>query len=284
MTVPSSSYDTIMACDGNVASKQQQQQQHVFPMDSPGTTSATDSVSSFDEDFTPRALPERLGRVISSSSLSEDSDDENILQKIALPPRRPMVRKTISAGSAQYDQWLLAERLKLEQDRETASTLHELKQLVRLATMDSTDYHRQLLDNALPSLSSKSENHSISLSPSSSMIQNQMMQLSMAIHRLHSVVANLTQDVDSHTDDTQLLQSQLLACQERAQQVEAAAHRLYRRNQKLKRQTQHDSKALQKLQSKLRQYEKQLEAQEMQLVTSQLHHHELQLQLQQRGC
>ncbi|KAG7348111.1 hypothetical protein IV203_016816 [Nitzschia inconspicua] len=260
-----------------------QQHQLKYPIDSPGTSTISSSiVSSFDEDFSPLPLQERLGRVVSSSSSSNDFDGDRSGTKTPLPPRRPMVRKTISAGSAQYDQWLLAERLKLEQDRKTKSTLHELQQLVRLATMDSSVYHKQLVDNTLPSLSSKNENQSTP-NTNSSLLQNQLMQLSMAIHRLHSIVANLTQDVDAHTDDTQLLQSQLLASQLRTQQVEAVAHKLYRQNQKLKKQTRQDQNVLHRLQSKLRRYENQLETQKNQLLTSQLHQHELQLQLQQKS-
>jgi hypothetical protein len=260
------------------------------PFDSPGHTSVTSTVSSFDTEdpeLTPRPLPERLGRIITDDD-EEDEPNENYAA-IAPPPRRPcMTRRTISAGSVQYDRWLRNDTA-LE-SFVTNTFLQEMQQLNRLASMDSDDYHAQLLDNSLPSLSSgklfaAKEESQCASPPSStsclSLIPHQMVQLSMSIHRLHSVVTNLTQEVDGHTDDTRDLQAQLLASQERNQQLEKALHKLYQKNQKLKQNTEKERTVRRQLQKQVHDYEQQLEARNFELVASQVQQHELRL-LQQK--
>jgi hypothetical protein len=258
--------------------------------DSPGHTSTTTTVSSFDEhDDNPQLLPHRLGRVISSSSSQEDGGitsflNENTKNRTFQLHRRPLIRKSLSSGSYQYDLWLSSSPEVMttkDKDLDVASSLTELQQLNRLASMDSNDYHQHLLDNSLPSLLSKKSSSSFCNSYSTS-IQTQMMQLSMSIHRLHSVVANLTREVDGHAEETHALQSQFLVSHERTQQVEMALQKLYSKHMKLKQQSQEDKKKLHQLEAIVGQYEKQLERQGLQLVATQMQQHELQLQLQQQ--
>ena len=265
--------------------------------DSPGHTSVTTTVSSFDtednNELTPLPLEERLGRVITDDDDIVEQNENDVLASIVLPPRRPsMSRRTISAGSAQYDHWLHQD---CAVEAMAANTLQELQQLNRLASMDSNEYHAQLLDNSLPSLQSSTTNlgsfltlggkeqSGCAASPSSPLahIPNQMVQLSMSIHRLHSTVTNLTQEVDGHTDDTKDLQAQLLASQERNQQLEAAMKKVYLKNQKLKQNAETEKAARKQLQKQLQEYEHQLETQNFELMASQVQQHELRL-LQQK--
>ena len=268
--------------------------------DSPGHTTVTTTVSSFDTEdddnqFTPLALEERLGRVITDDEedSAEEQNENDVLPSIVSPPRRPVtvVRRTISAGSAQYDRWLQPNHDNSAVEAMAENTLHELQQLNRLASMDSNDYHTQLLDNSLPTLQScknpgssfsycdGKEQSGCSSSPSSplELIPSQMLQLSMSIHRLHSIVTNLTREVDGHTDDTIDLQAQLLAAKERNQQLESAMKKIYQKNQKLKQNAEREKAARRQLKKQVQDYEHQLETRNFELAASQVQQHELRL-------
>ena len=160
-----------------------------------------------------------------------------------------------------------------------------LDQLNRLASLDSTEYQQRLLKNSLPALRTEISDVGSSTCPqiistlSSQSFQTPLMQLSMSIHRLHAVVANVTREVDGHPDEVQELQFQLSTLLRRNHQLESAARKVHSRNLKLKQQSQQDRKVARRLQQKVHKYEAQLESQEFQLMASKVQQHETQLQL-----
>lgn len=173
---------------------------------------------------------------------------------------------------------------------QSQALIHALHQLHRLATLDSTEYQQRLLENTLPALqiekpkplhcpSLADKSSSTEISQLSQSIQTPLVQLSMSIHRLHAVVANITREVDGHTDEVQGLQSELAALRRRNKQVESAAKKVHKKNLRLKEQAQQDRKIVQKLKHKVHQYEAQLESQGFQLMASKVQNHEIQLQL-----
>jgi hypothetical protein len=248
-------------------------------LDSP-MTMKTDVSSSCDEQslMTPPPMTSRLGRVISMNGDGDgdgDGDDEN---RTSSHRRRNMWR---SINRSKQDE---------ETDDQSEVLISALHQLHRLATLDSTEYQQRLLENSLPGLQTEQpkslycpslaeSSASTKISQLSQPIQTPLVQLSMSIHRLHAAVANITQEVDGHTDEVHELQSQLAVLRRRNQQVESAAKKVHKKNIKLKQQAQHDRKMAHGLQHKVQQYEAQLESQGFQLLASQVHQHEIQLQL-----
>jgi len=231
-------------------------------------------------------MPSRLGRIIISTCPSdsgssdglENGDDDS---RTSSYRRRNMRR---SANRSQPDE---------ETNDQSQVLISALNQLHRLATLDSTEYQQRLLENTLPAIQTEQTEKPNSLycpslaksftytqiSELSQPIQTPLVQLSMSIHRLHAAVANITKEVDGHTDEVQELQSQIAVLRRRNQQVEAAAKKVHKKNLKLKQQVQHDRKVAHELQHKVHKYEAQLESQGFQLMASKVQNHEIQLQL-----
>mmetsp|Transcript_24978 Transcript_24978/g.58955 ORF Transcript_24978/g.58955 Transcript_24978/m.58955 type:complete len:635 (+) Transcript_24978:263-2167(+) len=170
--------------------------------------------------------------------------------------------------------------------------LSALNQLNRLATLDSAEYQQRLLENSLPalqaeptnslycpSLSGSKDNTATQIGPLSQPLQTPLVQLSMSIHRLHAVIANVTREIDGHTDEVQELRSELEALRHRNRRLEKAAKQVHKQNLKLKTQSRHDRKVAKSLQHKVHKYEAQLESQGFQLMASKVQQHEIQLQL-----
>lgn len=254
-------------------------------IDSPLTTQTDPSSCDEQSLMTPPPMPSRLGRIIISSALSStdgsgsyvipDVEDESRTSS----HRRLNMRRTTNRSP-----------LDDETSDGSQALVHALHQLHRLATLDSTEYQQRLLENTLPALETEKPNSlhcpklgegssSTEISQLSQSIQTPLVQLSMSIHRLHAVVANITREVDGHTDEVQELQSQLAALRHRNKQVETAAKKVHKKNLKLKEQAQFDRKTAQKLRHKVHQYEAQLESQGFQLMASKVQNHEIQLQL-----
>jgi len=249
-------------------------------------TTKTDVSSSSDEQsvMTPLPMNSRLGRVISTDGDGDDDDDDDDDENRTSSYRRWNMRRSTNRSKSESDE---EETEKGDQSKVLISALHQLH---RLATLDSTEYQQRLLENALPGLQTgqpkslqcptlAESSASTQISQLSPPIQTPLVQLSMSIHRLHAAVANITQEVDGHTDEVHELQSQLAALHRRNQQVESVAKKVHKKNLKLKQQAQHDRKMAHSLQQKVHQYEAQLESQGYQLLTSQVHQHEIQLQL-----
>jgi hypothetical protein len=234
----------------------------------------------------------RLGRVISTEDDGDVNDDGNDdddndgddVENRTTSHRRWNMRRSTNRSRTESDE---EETETSDQSKVLISALHQLH---RLATLDSTEYQQRLLENALPDLQTEQpkslhcptlaeSSASTQISQLSPPIQTPLVQLSMSIHRLHAAVANITQEVDGHTDEVHDLQSQLAALRHRNQQVESAAKKFHKKNLKLKQQAQHDRKMAHSLQHKVHQYEAQLESQGYQLLASQVHQHEIQLQL-----
>eukprot|EP00536_Pseudo-nitzschia_multiseries_P004520 jgi/Psemu1/10139/gm1.10139_g len=196
--------------------------------------------------------------------------------------------------------------------------LRALNQLNRLATLDSAEYQQRLLENSLPALQAQST-HSSLYCPSLSMrssdnqhqhqhhtttgttavttttatatstttrigplpqpIQTPLVQLSMSIHRLHALIANVTREIDGHTDEVQELRSELEALRRRNRKVERVAGKLHKQNLKLKNQSLHDRRMAKGLGHKVSEYEARLESQGFQLMASKVRQHEIRLQL-----
>ena len=178
--------------------------------------------------------------------------------------------------------------------------LRALNQLNKLAILDSAEYQKRLLENSLPALQLQTEaTHSLycpSLSsgdthtnaqtiPGSGPllaqpIRTPLVRLSMSIHRLHALIANVTQEIDGHTDEVQERQSQLEVLGHRNRKLETVAKTVHEKNLKLKKQSRHDRKVAKGLQRMVQGYEARLESQRFQLMASKVQQHELQLQLQ----
>ena len=264
-------------------------------IDSPLTTQTTqtDASTSLEEDtlMTPPPMPSRLGRIIfSSQSSSTDgsystTDGENESKASTHHHRRLNMPHATTRSK-------LGEESKTDEAQQDA-LVHALQQLQKLATLDSNEYQQRLLENTLPSLqqiekpqtslfcpsladtsSSKQE-----LSELSQSIQTPLVQLSMSIHRLHAVVANITKELDGHTDEVQELQFQLSTLRQRNQKLEKAAKKVHTKNLQLEKQAKLDRRIVGGLQHKVRQYEAQLESQGFQLMASKVQNHEIQLQL-----
>jgi len=189
-------------------------------------------------------------------------------------------------------------KLDLHNENNSAEALliGALHQLQKLATLDSSEYQQRLLENTLPKLelepAGKSslcypslathKTTSKSMAPVSELsppLQTPLMQLSMSIHRLHAVVANITKETDGHTDEVQELQSQLSKMRSRNQRLESAAKMVHKKNLKLKQQAKQDQKTIRELRQKAKDYEVQLESQGFQLMASKVQQHEIVLQL-----
>lgn len=290
--------------------------QHGGVLDSPTTTASCSSrgmTSDVDDDnvgrhyhhpnemgddgqqLTPLPMPVRLGRVVVEDDLDEegsndgdvvvDNSNSNIASRLQQPSsriRRPMVRKeqselgAINAPSSSS---------KSHSSDSTTTLLRCLEQLQKLASMESTEYQQGLLDNSLPSLtagtsSSSSAASTVAVYSSSSLSQDvnaALVQLSMSLHRLHSVAANLTAEVDGHTDDTIRLQKEMETSRRRSVMLEAAVQKLHERNLKLKKRSLEDRKVAKALAKKVQAYETQLEQQGFQLMANQVQQHEIHL-------
>jgi predicted nucleic acid-binding Zn-ribbon protein len=232
-------------------------------------------------------MPSRIGRIIISTSSPTDGESSDGLEngdddsRTSSHRRRNMRR---SANRSRPDE---------EINDQSQVLISALNQLHRLATLDSTEYQQRLLENTLPAIQAEQTEKSNSLycpslaksstrtqiSEISQRIQTPLVQLSMSIHRLHAAVANITKEVDGHTDEVQELQSQITVLRRRNQQVEAAAKKVHKKNLKLKQQVRHDRKVAHELQHKVHKYEAQLESQGFQLMASKVQNHEIQLQL-----
>eukprot|EP00531_Pseudo-nitzschia_arenysensis_P017951 CAMPEP_0116127876 /NCGR_PEP_ID=MMETSP0329-20121206/7065_1 /TAXON_ID=697910 /ORGANISM="Pseudo-nitzschia arenysensis, Strain B593" /LENGTH=616 /DNA_ID=CAMNT_0003621987 /DNA_START=317 /DNA_END=2167 /DNA_ORIENTATION=+ len=254
-------------------------------IDSPLTTQTDPSSCDEQSLMTPPPMPSRLGRIVISSAISStDGSGSYVItngedESRTSSHRRLNVRRSANRSMTEE-----------ETSDQSQALVHALHQLHRLATLDSTEYQQRLLENTLPALETEKPKslHCPSLADSSSSteisqlsqsIQTPLVQLSMSIHRLHAVVANITREVDGHTDEVQELQSQLAALRRRNKQVESAAKKVHKKNIRLKEQAQHDRKIAQKLKHKVHQYEAQLESQGFQLMASKVQNHEIQLQL-----
>lgn len=178
--------------------------------------------------------------------------------------------------------------------------LRALNQLNKLAILDSAEYQNRLLENSLPALQLQTEAKNSLYFPSLSSdnthtnaqtvpgsrqllaqpIQIPLVRLSMSIHRLHALIANVTQEIDGHTDEVRERQSQLDVLGRRNRKLETVAKTIHEKNLKLKKQSRHDRKVAKGLQRKVQEYEARLESQRFQLMASKVQQHELQLQLQ----
>jgi hypothetical protein len=178
-----------------------------------------------------------------------------------------------------------------------------LEQLNRFASLDSEEYQQRLLENSLPSLpqlevSSLQHNKATptTMSPSSSKggsmssfdldhrridqnLSTPLVQLSMSLHRLHSVVANLTKEADGHSEEMVSLQKKLCTSQQRTKVLEGAIQKLHKRNIKLKRKSELNKQVATQLTHQVQEHVQQLEDQTFQLMASKVHHHEIHLQL-----
>lgn len=263
-------------------------------IDSPLTTQTTqtDASTSLEEDtlMTPPPMPSRLGRIIFSSQSSStdgsyDTTDGENESKASTHHRHLNLRPTANRSKP----------IEQSQNHETPpqqqALIDALQKLQKLATLDSTEYQQRLLENTLPSLQ-QIENTNTSLycpslaDKSSSLtqelshsIQTPLVQLSMSIHRLHSVVANITREIDGHTDEVQELQSQVSKLRRRNQKLEMAAKKVHTRNLQLEKQAKLDRRMVGGLQHKVQEYEAQLESQGLQLMANKVQNHEIQLQL-----
>jgi len=254
-------------------------------IDSPLTTQTDPSSCDEQSLMTPPPMPSRLGRIIISSAMSStDGSVSYVIPDVEDESRTSSHRRLNMRRTTNRSQ------LDGETSDESQALVHALHQLHRLAILDSTEYQQRLLENTLPALETEKPNSlhcpklgegssSTEISQLSQSIQTPLVQLSMSIHRLHAVVANITREVDGHTDEVQELQSQLAALRHRNKQVESAAKKVHKKNLKLKEQAQFDRKAAQKLRHKVHQYEAQLESQGFQLMASKVQNHEIQLQL-----
>lgn len=245
-------------------------------------TSATTSYmsSSFDEQSvtTPPPMHGRLGRIIMPTSLDDSSDSiesngrtrinsyryRNIQQGAINRPRTSNYLKSVSD----------------EEPNQYEVLSCTLNQLNRLASLNSTEYQQRLLENSLPDNSNLCSQTS---SLSSQSFQTPLIQLSMSIHRLHAVVANVTREVNGHPDEVQELQSQLSTLRLRNRQLETAVKKVHKKNLKLKQLSQQDRKVSRRLQHKVHEYKAELEAQGHELMTSKVQQHEIQLQLSSRN-
>lgn len=180
--------------------------------------------------------------------------------------------------------------------------LDALEQLNRLASMDSAEYQQRLLDNSLPDIQDgvSSWNKATTIVSSSSSLgstttssarrrdridqrlSTPLIQLSMSLHRLHSAIANLTHEVDGHSDEMVSLQTKLCTSQERTRVLEGAIKKLHKRNIKLKRTSELNRQVATDLTHQVHEHAQQLEDQGFQLMASKVQHHEIRLQLAQQ--
>jgi hypothetical protein len=230
-------------------------------------------------------MHERLGRIVMDAPSLDDSSDsiEGSDRSRTNSPRHRNIRRGTVNRPLTLDH--CSESLPDGEQGQHEVLSYALNQLNRLASLDSTEYQQRLLKNSLPALRTEISDVGSSTCPqiistsSSQSFQTPLMQLSMSIHRLHAVVANVTREVDGHPDEVQELQFQLSTLLRRNRQLESAAKKVHSKNLKLKQQSQKDRKVARRLQQKVYKYEAQLESQEFQLMASKVQQHETQLQL-----
>jgi len=255
-------------------------------VDSPLTTQ-TDVSSSYGDEvlMTPPPMPSRLGRIIISSQTSSTDGSGSYVITNGEDESRTSSRRLNLRPSA----------LRTPMDETTNTPSQEalvqaLQQLQKLATLDSTEYQQRLLENTLPSLQTEKPLYCPTLAPTDSAvsssstqelselspsIQTPLVQLSMSIHRLHAAVANITREVDGHTDEVQELQAELAKLRHRNHQLETAAKKVHKKNLQLQKQAKHDRRKAQGMYQKVKEYEAQLESQGFQLLASKVQNHEI---------
>jgi hypothetical protein len=253
-------------------------------IDSP-TSATAYTPSNYDEkesEMTPTTMHERIGRIVVSAPSLDDSSDSIEISDNS-PRHRNIRRGAVNRPYTTLD--CCSDSLPGGEHDQYEVLSYALNQLNRLASLDSTEYQQRLLKNSLPALRTGISNVGSSTCPqiispiSSQSFQTPLMQLSMSIHRLHAVVANVTREVDGHPDEVQELQSQLSTLLRRNRQLESAAKKVHSKNLKLKQQSQKDRTVARRLQQRVHKYEALLESQEFQLMASKVQQHETQLQL-----
>lgn len=274
-------------------------------LDTPKTIMTSES-SSCDAHYleTPPPMHGRLGRIILSSGAYPTISDGSTATSCCSehietgcpdgsPPNSQLHRSIRRAGNHSQLQRVSTPLFSQEIDENDESLemlLNALNKLNRLATLDSAEYQQRLLENSLPSLEGEKSNsiYCPSLSQGNTRTQirlpsqpilTPLVQLSMSIHRLHAVIANVTREIDGHTDEVKELQSQLEVLKKRNRKLESATKIVHKRNLKLKKQSQHDRKVAKLLQHKVHKYEAQIESQDFELMASKVYQHEIQLQL-----
>lgn len=149
--------------------------------------------------------------------------------------------------------------------------LQAVDSLNALAAMDPEDYRHMLLEGG------KSWSCLASVD-----YQPQLLRLYQNIHRLHSMIGNLTAENDAQTVDLLQLYETIRRKDERMGQLEAAVTKLHKRNQKLKQRSQSDQSRAQKLVKLFKDVAATKHKNENDLLTLQLLHHE-QILLRERN-
>mmetsp|Transcript_43463 Transcript_43463/g.105355 ORF Transcript_43463/g.105355 Transcript_43463/m.105355 type:complete len:877 (+) Transcript_43463:409-3039(+) len=254
-------------------------------------------------DVTPRPLLARIGRVVVEGDGDDDysDDDGNAvrdIQDLALDltkstgkeskqeltqrqrqqPRRTFRRRSTTVSrSQQQDSSSTNEGQEVDDTSPSSELCLALQRLNRFAVMDSTEYRQRLVESSFPDASGLLTSQR---SPATALSESEtraLLHLSRSIHRLQSAAANLTTEVDSHTDDMLGLQQQLEEAQKRNSMLEMAVQKLHERNRKLKARSEKDKKKCEILTSKVLQTEQKLNEQGFQLMANQVQNHEHQL-------
>ena len=164
---------------------------------------------------------------------------------------------------------------------------NELIQLNQLASLNSIEYQKCLMENSLPSIHIARDFHvnnvvspsNISSTTTSSPLLPQstlLAQLSMSIHRLHAVVVNVTREADSLPDELQELQAHLSTTLNRNRKLENTAMAIYRRNIKIRSRSREDRKEIRRLRKEAYAYKNRLAKQDLQLMAKKVAQHETQ--------
>ena len=117
-----------------------------------------------------------------------------------------------------------------DSDERNKSLWDAIHILSKLASMDSTDYQQQLVENSLLPIQ-----------------EPQLSKLAQSIHRFHALVANLSRENDHQTIEILELQRELEACKARNTKLETAVRKLHKRNVKLRERQKEDRTMAQKL-------------------------------------
>lgn len=153
------------------------------------------------------------------------------------------------------------------EDASQEHLLQAIDLLNGLAAMDSADYQSSLL-----LLDDTQAQTILSVTP-------QIVKLNQHIHRLHSVVQNLTTENDQQTLELLHLHQTLETKNERMAQLEDAVTKLYQRNTKLKARTKSNQSRTRKLFQQLQEFTanatKRKQEDDFAKLAMQIQHHEL---------
>eukprot|EP00980_Cylindrotheca_fusiformis_P023449 scaffold10490_cov129-Cylindrotheca_fusiformis.AAC.5 len=124
----------------------------------------------------------------------------------------------------------------------------QIQAIATITAMEDLKYQRHLMENTLVQIDDPS-----------------LLKLHQLIHRLHSLVTNLTEENDSQTEEIVMLQSKLESSQQHNEKLEQAVSKLHSQNLKLKKKNKADKAANRKLieeVKRLRAVERQMEEDE----------------------